>query len=759
MFNPQRLAKILKFLVYAAAFMPLVIFSQFMSPFHFGKVVVFRLIVTAMVVFYAVLVLKDRSYWPRPTKLLWSVTIFTAAFGVSTLTSAIPYNSFWGTLERMGGWFSFLHFWAFFVISTAVLKEKEEWLTFIKLSLAASLLSAFYGFLQKTDLKWIIGSGGRQKIFGTIGNPALFAGYMIVNVFLALMLFFRKSTSAIWHRFSLLVFLVGALAVFLTGVRGSALALITGVILFGFMYAMTFGSVRARKLTMSLAALIFLIAGALYLSRDTDFVKKNQYLSRYSDFSPTAYTVKTRFWAWRAGFDGFNDSLKNLAVGPGPENFNLPFSKHFYPKFFRGLGSETLFDRAHNQFLEILFTMGIVGFVPYILIFIFAFRDLKPAELPRALDRGETGVLRLGLMATLVAYMIHNFFIFDTAANYLMFFMVLGLISNLNQTKLAEKNSRSKPGRSSSLGGRSVLAGLVGAVLAVAGAILVYYTDIKPSRANYATTRAIVASWNSQHDLSFEKYKIALKYNTFGKYEIRHRYAQYVLERYNSRKLDDEAVERLLTAIQYVQKNAGEFPGDYLPYLYLSRSYILLGRADRNSPYNDLALENSIRAIELSPTFIRSHYEAAQAYLNKKDYTEAIKHFKKALELNPDVPLSWWYLGVSQFESGDRDGGVETILAALNKGFEFDQNEADLIRLINVFLHSKDYRRIAGYYEKLIKLQPRDAQYHASLATTYIQLGNIDGAVSEAKAAAEIDPSFEAEARAFVKSLGRSWPR
>ena len=45
MLKESILLKILKVGVYAVALVPLIIFSQFLSPFHFGKVIVFRSIV------------------------------------------------------------------------------------------------------------------------------------------------------------------------------------------------------------------------------------------------------------------------------------------------------------------------------------------------------------------------------------------------------------------------------------------------------------------------------------------------------------------------------------------------------------------------------------------------------------------------------------------------------------------------------------------------------------------------------------------
>src|SRR3990167_2231470 len=89
------LANILRWMVYITALVPLIIFSEFISPFHFGKVVVFRSIVEIMAVFYFVLVLKHHSYLPKRHILLTIFALFTLVFAVSTIISVNPYLSFW----------------------------------------------------------------------------------------------------------------------------------------------------------------------------------------------------------------------------------------------------------------------------------------------------------------------------------------------------------------------------------------------------------------------------------------------------------------------------------------------------------------------------------------------------------------------------------------------------------------------------------------------------------------------------------------
>ena len=358
----------------------------------------------------------------------------------------------------------------------------------------------------------------------------------------------------------------------------------------------------------------------------------------------------------------------------------------------------------------------------------------------------EEKVFKIGLISTLVAYMIHNSFIFDTSANYIMFFLVLGFINFLSP--LARQSSQSSATYESKKD--SLLANIIGMILAIAVIFSIYKFEVVPAKANYATTRAIIASWSGNHDLAFDKFKKAMSYDTFGKYEIRHRYNQYILELANRGKVDEKTAQRLLVAVENTKKNIAESPQDYLPYLYISRSYILLGKNDPNSEYNDLALENSLKAFEISPTFVRTYYEIAQVYLNKKDYQKAIEWFEKVVELNPEVGLSHWYLGITIAQTGDLQWGAEIIEKS---GYDYKSNEADALRMAEIYLRMKNFKKVAEIYEALTKLNPKNPQYFASLAVAYKEIGERDKAIKAAQTASQIDPAFAKEAQNFINSL------
>ena len=752
------LAKILQWMVYIVAFVPLVIFSQYISPFHFGKVVIFRSIVEIMAVFYLILIWKDRSYLPPKHILLTIFGLFTLVFTVSTLVSVNPYLSFWGSLERMGGLWSFFHYLVYFIILISLFRTREDWLRLLKLVIFVGVLSALYGFGQKTDIKFFIGSGNRARIFGTIGNAALFAGYQILTLFLALTLASSSWVPNKQKGYLYIAVLISAMAILMTAVRGSILGLGVGLLIFAFLYFLNFKSRLAKRALLGLFAVLVLFVAFSFAFKNSDFVKKSGYLTRITDFSLSTRTVNTRFWAWQAGISGWKETGKSVLFGWGPENFNVPFSKYFNPKFFEGIGSETLFDRAHNQFVEVLVTMGLLALLVYVGMFVVAIHLIwkKIVRGPPGTDR----IVGMGLISLIVAYMIHNSFIFDTSANFIVFFTVLGFVVWLTQHHFVEQSGAGQvPHPNSTLNAKRYTLSMgqqtIMLVLLVGAIYLIYKTNVLQSKANYAITRAITRSWTGDFDGALAKYKESLAYDVPGKYEYRHRYAQWILEQTSGKKLGEKEIGAIQYAIQEVQKNADETRQDYLPYLYISRAHIVLGKDDPRSPHNDLALKNSIKALEISHNFVRTYYEVAQAYLNKKDYKNAIEYFERAAKLNPEVGLTFWYIGATLIEIGDIGGGLEAVDRAVELGYAF--SESDTLRLIGLYIKAGDFNKVAALYEQLIKIKPNDPQYRASLAAAYIKVNKIDEAVEQARAAAQIDKNFEAEARRFVESLGRVW--
>ena len=744
------LVKILKYGIYITAFVPLIIFSEFISPFHFGKVIVFRSIIEILFVFYIILIWHNRFYLPHRNSIFWSFFAFTFVFGVTTLTSVDVLSSFWGFLERMGGFWSFLHYFVYFVILTAVFRTKDDWLRLLDVALAVGVLSALYGFGQKLPAcpsdnpncfnSFFVGFGQRERIFGTIGNAALFAGYELLVAFTALTFLFRRGISFNRRAIYGVTFILVTIAILMTAARGSLLGLAIGSFLFLSLYAFIYKSRKAKTAFMSFAFLGVLFIGVSLFAGDSKFIENSRYLRRITDLSFKSYTIQTRFWAWEAGIKGWKESPKTILLGWGPENFNIPFSKHFNPKFYTGPGSETLFDRAHNMFVEVLVTMGIIGLISYSSIFYFSIRSLfrrvnKVAK--------EEAVYFIGMLSLLVAYMAHNFFFFDTSANFILFFTLLGFINFVVYgTSEVVKSNKKVPGSKTNLTFFLLLIVIFS----------IYKTNVIPSKANYATPRGIVRSWEGDYAGAVEKFKESIAYNTFGVFEYRHRLAQIIFDKHSQLKNP----QYIIDVIKEVEKNAESSQLDYLPHLYLSRLNILLGANDPSSKYNDIALMHARKALELAPTFVRAYYETGQAYLNKKQLDMAAEEFRKAANLNPDIGVSYWYWGMVVAEEGNLDEAALVFEKAFTVTYPYSASTDDLLRLARFYSEVNNFKMLAVIYESAAGPNGSNPQYHATLAYVYAKLGRIDQAVEQARWAARVDSSYEAEAKAFIQALGKS---
>src|SRR6185437_12185530 len=87
-------------------------------------------------------------------------------------------------------------------------------------------------------------------------------------------------------------------------------------------------------------------------------------LLRLASTNP-AGSDESRTMQWRAAIEAFKD---RPLLGYGLENHHLAWSAHFDPDIQR-VDTE-IFDRTHNQFLEVLATTGIVGSVAFLAIWL-----------------------------------------------------------------------------------------------------------------------------------------------------------------------------------------------------------------------------------------------------------------------------------------------------------------------------------------------------------------------------------------------------
>ncbi len=736
--------KILRWGIFVSLFIPLIIFSQYLSPFHFGKIVVFRALVEIMAVFYILLILVNKNYRPRWTFLLTSVSIFTGLYVFSGIIGVNFYRSFWGSLERMGGIFSLLHFWAYFVILISIIRNRADWHKIFKISVFVGFLSILFAYGQRLQLgKFFVGWQHGDRVIGTIGNPALFAGYLLFILYLALLFLLKKKTDIREKGFYAAVIILGTPVLLMTAVRGAILSFFGSLFLLAIFFIF-FSKSKGVKAGLLVAIIVLLLLTGFVLSnKDEAWVKNISWLRRITSISLETETAQTRLWSWNSAIQGWKEKP---IFGWGPENFAVLHMKHFDARHFTGIGSETIWDRAHNILLNILATMGIVGLLSYLSIFFFFFYILI-----KKFKQKKIGKITLGVISVMIiAYVGQNLFIFDTFANYFLFFLVLGYVNYISGSTRIDAEKSKQEARNPSI--------FLTIILLILAFVLVYQANIEPAKANYATTRGILAGRAGDVQKAVNKYRQAIDYNNpQGAYEIKHKFATFSIQYTQKMKQKEEDFDPSLLyyAIQKVGENIKRFPLDTIPYLYIGRMYILL--IDKEPEIAGQQAEESIRrAIDLNDKNPRIWYELGQVQLSLKRHQESYESFKIAAELNPEVATSWWFLGVTAFQAEHYQEASDAMDKAIELGYTgFITNRSDLSRLIFIYEKVKNYQGLIKAYEATAQENPKDAQVYASLAATYAKIGDYEKAVWAALKSAEIDPQFRDEAQAFIDSLSR----
>ena len=700
-----------------------------------------------MVALYIPLILVGKKYRPQKSFIFISFSIFTALYLFTGLIGVNSYNSFWGSLERMGGIFSFMHFWVYFVILVGIIKGEADWNKILKISVFVGLLSILFAYGQRFIRgQFFIGWQHGERVIGTIGNPALFAGYLIFILYIALYLFFNKDISR-WHKkLYLAIFILGIPILLMTAVRGAVIAFFGSLFLLMVFLLFKSENKKIKKYLIAMVVIFVLAVLLIGLNRNQEWVKKNSILNRLSDISIGTSTIQTRLWSWESGINGWKE---RPIFGWGPENFMYLHMKYFDSRHFSGMGAETIWDRAHNMVLEVLSTMGVVGLISYLSIFFFIFYFLIKGFKKKKISVSIFGVLSV----MVIAYFVQNLFIFDTFVNYFMFFLVLGYINFLNSQEV--NSSAVALAREDEHATSKDPSIVLTAFLIIIALVAIFQLNIKPAKANYATTRAILAGRAGEVNRALAYYQKAIKYNTpQGNYELRHKLATFavqVVEHQRATGKDFDA-NVLYYSIEQVKKNVERFPLDTSPYLYLGRMYILL--IDKDPQAGDLAEENINKAIKLNDNNPRIWYELGQAQLSRKKYQESYQSFKKALELNPKVVISYWFMGSAAYYVGNYQEAVFYLEQALKMGYvDYKESVSDLIRMIKIYNEVGEYYKIIVLYKLAIDIQPNNPQFRASIAIAYAKVGNFEMAIQEARKAGEIDPKFKDEAERFIKSL------
>lgn len=720
--------------MFAVPFVLLIVSSTMFFPYITGKNFTFRILVEIGFASWVLLALIDPGYRPRWSWITVAIASLVGVMFFSAIFGEYPTKSFWSNFERMEGWVTLVHFFMYFLVLGTILKSEQLWNRFLNTALIAAVIMSFYALTQIAGVS-DVSQGAAWRVDGRLGNSSYLGVYMLFHMFIAAWLFVKTKSSNSRFLYGALFFIFG-FVLLRTGTRGATLGLVGGSVLaFSYLALMAPKRAAIKKWAAGGLVAVILIAGGLWLARDTAFVKESAMLNRVANITLAEGNI--RFTIWAMALEGFKE---RPILGWGQENFSYVFNKYYDPALY---GAESWYDRTHNIFLDWLITGGIVGLVAYLFILVTAlwYAVLSPAWARirrRVVDESHFSVTEQALiLGLLAAYMFHNLFVFDNLASWIFYAVVLALIH--------ARVGRVWPAVNDFAVNRETWERILvpsGTVLAVIAIYMLNAPGILAAKDIISTFRAQSVA------ASFEIYAQALDRDSFAKQEIVEQMAMTGTQRIVASNISDaEKKEYLAKVSQALDDLMSEKAGD-------GRVHIVAGGFYRSTGDFDRALAEFKKAEELMPRKQAVYEEQALVYLATEELEQAAERYRIAYELDTSNNVARVRLAAVLALLDDTVGSTTLVnLDDLEEGsglwYALVTNEVSF----RLYYQAERYDVVEYILESRKGLYPDEEDIRTNLAALYFERGDKDKAIAVLQEAINDIPGFKEEGERLIKSL------
>src|ERR1700674_4042053 len=359
----------------------------------------------------------DLRYEP----IFWALVAFVGAALLSALFSPARDHSLFGDFERMGGVWAWLHLALFFLLLRTL--RDQEWSWVLNAGLIVSLIVSVSTILEHST----VASAARlsdsmlSASSATLGNSGLLAAYLLFAIALA---GYLAATSVRFRLLYLAVAGINLLGLVYAENRSTVIGLALGAVA-GSVIVSTLHTRRRRWLAPGLAiGLALLVAGistGIRIFPSSPLTTRAPTVLQRLALTNPASTDESRTMQWSAAIDGFKE---RPLLGYGLENHNLVWSARFDPGVYR---SDTdIFDRTHNQYLELLATPGLIGTLAFFGIWLAIAVTLIRAYRDERVSAASLAILS-GLQ---VAYAIYLLFWFVDLNSTMLWILFAALIAS-----------------------------------------------------------------------------------------------------------------------------------------------------------------------------------------------------------------------------------------------------------------------------------------------------------------------------------------
>lgn len=652
---------------------PLIAIPRYFFPFIFPKIIFASFVIQVIFAIYLVYVINQKKLEFNLKKSVILFLIYIGWLIASIFLGVDSYNSLWGNVERMEGFYFLFNFFLLFLILSQVFEDNVVRIIILRFFLFGGLLTFVYAILQlaKVRFSWVL--QGTGMFSSSLGNPALFATYLVFPFWFAIYLWMIDKKRG-WRIFYTAMAVLSFIFTFFTQSRASFLGIFVGLVVGSLLFAFTLPNRSIRRYFIGFCVVVLFLAAFVFLFRQSDFIKKIPMISRVASIGLNDGTTASRIVSAKISLAGFKE---RPIFGWGHNNFFYLYARHYDPKNLTN--DPQFFDKPHNKYLEVLTETGIVGLFLYLVFIAYLvkvlWRNLSPIT-----------IVLLGTMAT---YLFQNAFIFDTPSTYVGLTILLSLIVSYDRIFKVVNVSIKKsiqPGVS-----------IVIVFCAVYILSLFYYLGMN--------AQAIKILMAVSQRINEPRMIDQMLTNFFGRQTFLNREILINLANQTSIQIQptSQNVESLKIIYEKLKYEFDKRSNNYRLGISLLKLASMLSLADK--AYASSYIQYMPKVIVLAPNRPEGYYENGLFFFRNNDLAKAKEQYLKAISLNVNYVPPLWYFGVVLLLGGDYNESKVYLEKALAKGFNYRSTQG-LAVLIELYVKLNDLVLADKYLQEAKTLFP-----------------------------------------------------
>jgi O-antigen ligase len=588
------------------------------NPFEIHKMTVFRSLVLFLLFLSLVKIsfkANIKSIFLKIFKSYLYIPFLIVLFSLlSILWSVDPLNSFYGDLQRQMGWLSEFYFFLFFALLSLNLfitvdyeEKKRKISRLIFTAVFSSLLVSIYAVMQYFGvdfLLWDEPAAITKRAFSTLGQPNFLGSFLTLTI--PLTGYLIKKNNFVYARvFYIFVLAFQLLAILFSGSRSSWIALLLMSIIILFTVFLK-NNKKVFYLGISVVFILF-----IFLSLGSNSISQRF----QSAFSFNTGSSSARVVLWSSSLEAIEENI----WGYGIENQREALFGFYEPSWAEFSKVNTVFDRAHNIFLDTILTIGIIGLLLLFYFYFYLFKNIY-----YRIFNSKEKYLFVFLFFSLGAYLISLLFGFATVVTSIYFWMIAAIALSFKNS-LTEKEGLVLVAERNK---KKIFFSYFILIIIFASCILAFNREVKNLKIDYyflktreyfyqgeVPASTVTFSYLREEDPLYSYYNNVFTDMVFSNFTR--------LNDEASRFLALEEIKNISILLNEKQEKTG-FKGLMARF----QAYSLLGDFDKAK---NILLELK----SMSPNYPDIYFKEGKMYEIKGDNLSAINSYKKALSLLP----------------------------------------------------------------------------------------------------------------------------